>query len=1070
MHLTFEKLTELTKHLSATIYRNAVPLTGWQVVDGLGYGTPLPPADDPAWQPLPDGGLWSGRLRWAWMKTQVTIPEMFAGKPAVLRLAFEALPNRPGTEIFSPPEALVTVSGVDAPPQTIDQIHHEVWLAEQAPPGQPVEIVLDMFGGSSMAAGHRVRFRLAELVWVDRAVEGLYWDAQVVLATAAALPETAPERSAYLRALDAAFSRIDWRNPPDDAFCASVAEARAALHAGIFSSQGDGTGRLAPRPRIHALGHAHIDVEWLWPLDVTRGKAERTFSTALALMDRFPGYTFTQSQPQLYKLIAQTRPDIYERIRARVREGRINATGATWVEPDTNLPGAEALVRQFLFGMRYFQRELGVRPEVLWLPDVFGYSAALPQIMRLSGVRYFFTAKLSWNQYTEYPYDTFWWEGLDGSRVLTQLATTPDNPNPAPGQNTRMTTYGARMQPLEIVRTWERYKQKAYNHHLPIAYGLGDGGGGPSREMVERAARMADLPGLPEVRFSTAEDFFHALEATVPADLPRWVGELYFQMHRGTFTSQARTKRYNRKTEAALHSAEALCALAHLLGAPYPQDALNAAWEIVLLHQFHDILPGSSIREVYAEVEARYEQALALAYDALDDALAAIAARIRRDDPANAPGFAVFNTLGTTLGGPVELELPGTGPVAVVGPDGERLPLQWIDEDARHALILPANVPAYGYTRYTVAPAHGDPAPVEHPVEGTPGALDNGLIRAEFDAQGRLVRLFDHEHGRDVLAAGEIGNQLWAYVDRPHHWDAWDVEAYVQDQGWPVEPDGARLIEAGPLRATLEVSYAFNQSRIAQRISLLAGERMLTFETDVDWHERHILLRVHFPLAIRAMSATYEIQFGAIERPTHANTPWDQAMHEVPAQQWADLSEAGYGVALLNDCKYGHSTRGNILTLSLLRAPTYPDPEADQGAHTFTYALLPHAGDWRSDVIEHARRLNHPLLVEPLGEAGNRGAAGLPAALALVTCDAPGVQIETIKRAEDSSDLIVRVYEAHGGRTAAALRFAAPITAAEEVNLLEEPLGGAEFAGDTLRFTLTPFQIRSFRVALGPLG
>lgn len=1059
MDLTFEKLNELAKHLAATIYRDAIPLTNWQIVDDLGYGAPLPPDGDPAWQPLPNEGLWSGRLRWAWMKTSATIPAAFAGKPAGLRLQFEALPNRPGVEIFSPPEALVTVRGLETPPQTIDLIHHDVWLTEDAPAGQPLEIVLDMFGGSSMEAGHRVRFLRAELAWIDREAEALYWDARVLLDTIAALPEAAPGRGPMLRALNDAFDAIDWRNPGDDAFHAGVRRALSDLRAHVFEPSGASDPR-APRPQIHALGHAHIDVEWLWPLDVTRGKTERTFSTALALMDRFPGYTFTQSQPQLYQLLAETRPDIFEQMLARVHEGRINPTGATWVEPDTNLPGGEALVRQFLFGMRYFEQVLGVRPEVLWLPDVFGYSAALPQIMRLAGVRYFFTSKLSWNQYTEYPYDTFWWEGLDGSRVLTQLATTPDTE--AEAQGIRRNTYGARMAPGEVMRTWTLYKQKPFNHHLPLAYGLGDGGGGPSQDMLQRARRMADLPGLPQVRFSTAEDFFHALEATVPDDLPRWVGELYFQLHRGTFTSQARTKRFNRKTETLLHSAEALSALAHWLGAPYPQDALNAAWEIVLLHQFHDILPGSSIREVYEEVEARYERAEDLAYDALDGALDTLAARIESDQPA----FAVFNTLGTTLGGPVELEMPGVGPVDLVGPDGVRLPVQWIDEAARHALILPAEVPAYGYRRYTVEAASGSAAPVAHAVQAGPEALDNGLIRAEFDAQGRLVRLYDHEHGRDVLAEGEIGNQLWAYVDRPHQWEAWDIEAYIQDQGWPVEPSAARLIEAGPLRATLEVEYAFNHSRLTQRISLLAGARALTFETDVDWRERRTLLRVHFPLAIRTPEATYEIQFGTVTRPTHQNTAWDQARHEVPAQQWADLSEAGYGAALLNDCKYGHSTQGHILTLSLLRGTMYPDPEADQGAHSFTYALLPHGGDWRSGVIAQARRLNHPLLVQAIEPGG----AKLPAEFAFVTCDAPGVQIDTIKRAEDSDNLIVRVYEAHGGRTGAALRFAVPIATAEEVNLLEEPLGAADFAGDTLRFALTPYQIRSFRVALRPLS
>jgi alpha-mannosidase len=1059
MPLRFEKLNQLTQTLQSYVYRDAVSLDTWRICDELAYDTPLPAAADPGWRALQAGELWGERLSWAWLVTDIVIPESFAGKPVALHLELEPLRSDPAGAMLTFPEALVTVSGLDAPPQAINPIHPEVLLSEHAQPGA-VQVVLACFTGVSQPGDHRVRLKVADLVWIDRDVEALYWDARVLLDTIAVLPESAPERGTYLRTLDEAFLHINWLNPPDEAFHDGVRKARSVLQARVFNQTVGGDATI-PRPVVHAMGHAHIDVAWLWPLQVTRGKAVRTFATALALMEQYPAYTFTQSQPQLYQMVAEDDPALFARVKARVAEGRWNATGGTWVEMDTNLPCGESLVRQFLHGMRYFERELGVRPEVLWLPDVFGYSAALPQIMQQAGIRYFFTAKLSWNQYTRYPYDTFWWEGLDGSRVLTHLATTPET---MWSSSKSYSSYNAALTPEDMLATWTKYQQKDANHHLAASYGLGDGGGGPNRDMVERRARMENLSGLPQVIHSTAEKFFHVLEERVPDDLPRWVGELYFQLHRGTYTSQARTKRYNRKSEVLLHDAEALASIRHLLKSAYPHDVLRAAWETVLLHQFHDILPGSSIRAVYEDAERDYARAQEQVTKVVDDTLAALAQHIRYDEDME--GFAVFNTIGATLGGPVEITLPGRGPVEIVGPSGRIRPFQWLDRETRRALLIPTTVPSYGHKAYIVRPAAQDgTGPVTHAVTASATRLENNLLRAEFDTKGNLIRLYDLENFRDVLVPDTIGNQLWAYVDRPHQWDAWDIEAYVQDQGWRLEPESSRLVEKGPVRATLEVTYPFNNSRVVQRISLLAGRRVLLFDTEVDWHERHILLRTHFPLAIRAMDAAYEVQFGTVERPTHQNTAWDQARHEVPAQQWADMSESGYGVSLINDCKYGYSAQDNVLTLSLLRSPTHPDPQADQGAHQFAYALYPHAGDWRQGTIMQAKRLNHPLRVHPVSGAGT----WLPVEFGLVKCQTPGVVVDTVKKAEDSDALIVRVYEAHGGRVTTTLAFAIPVESAEEVNLLEQPTGPVDVIVDTLRFNLTPYQIRSFRVKLGDI-
>jgi alpha-mannosidase len=1059
MPLHFDKLNQLTRTLKSYIYRDTVPLETWRICDNLPYNTPLPADGDPLWRDLQPGELWGTRMSWAWLVTDVVIPPAFAGKPVALHLELDPLTSDPAGSMFTFPEALVTVDGVDTPPQAINPIHPEVLLAEHAEPGT-LRAVMACFTGVSQPGDHRVWLKVADVVWIDRDVEGLYWDARVLLDTIAALPADAPERGIYLRHLNEAFQTINWLNPPDAAFVESVREARALLQARVYDQPADDNPAI-PRPVVHAMGHAHIDVAWLWPLRVTRGKAARTFSTALALMEQFPAYTFTQSQPHLYKMVSQDDPALFKRVKARIAEGRWNATGGTWVEMDTNIPSGEALVRQFLYGMRFFERELGARPEVLWLPDVFGYSAALPQIMRLAGIRYFFTAKLSWNGYTKYPYDTFWWEGVDGSRVLTHLATTPETMGTL-GKD--YSTYNAALTPRDMVATWTRYQQKDANHHLAVSYGLGDGGGGPNRDMVERRARMENLAGLPKVIHSTAETFFHALEAAAADDLPRWVGELYFQLHRGTYTTQSRTKRFNRTSEILLHDAEALASILHLLKIAYPHDALRAAWETVLLHQFHDILPGSSIRDVYEDAEHDYAQMQETISGVVDETLAELAQHIRYDQDMQ--GFAVFNTIGATLGGPVEVTLPGSGPVEIVGPSGRIRPFQWLDESERRALLIPNSVPDYGHKAYIVRPAaQNGTGPVAGAVTAEPTRLENNLLRAEFDSKGNLLRLYDLENFRDVLTLGTAGNQLWAYVDRPHEWEAWDVEPYGQDQGWRLEPESSRLIENGPVRAALEVVYHFNKSQVVQCISLTAGQRLLAFETAVDWHERHTMLKVHFPLAIRAMNATYEVQFGTVERPTHQNTAWDQARFEVPAQQWADMSEAGYGVSLINDCKYGYSTQDHVLTLSLLRSTTHPDPEADQGAHQFTYALYPHAGDWRQGTILQAKRLNDPLRAQPVSGSGT----WLPVVFGLVKCETPSVMIDTVKKAEDADSLIVRVYEAHGGRVTTTLAFAIPVESAEEVNLLEEPVGPVDVMVDTLRFSLSPYQIRSFRVKLGDI-
>jgi alpha-mannosidase len=755
--------------------------------------------------------------------------------------------------------------------------------------------------------------------------------------------------------------------------------------------------------RVHelgAIGHAHLDTAWLWPLAETWRKAIRTFTTQLALMRDYPEHRFACSSAQHYAWVKERDPELYEEIRARVREGRWVPVGGTWVEPDCNLPSGESLVRQFLHGQRFFEAELGGRARELWNPDVFGYANQLPQIVNGAGMTRFLTQKLSWNRFTHPPFHTFAWEGLDGSRVLTHFPPAD--------------TYNAQVTVAELRRSARNYKDHDRSRHSLLVFGHGDGGGGPTPEMLETLRRVGDLQGVPRTRLVTADELFEALAQDVH-DLPVVVGELYFEFHRGTYTTQAAVKRANRRCEAALHDAELLGALAaRTAGFAYPADELGALWRLLALNQFHDVLPGSSIGEVY--VEAREQLG-----------------RVER-------GAA---------------ELAAAGAAALVGGGDRYVPLNTVGAPRAEVAELPS-----GELGFVTAPPCGigavsePPAPVRVQDDGDGWVLDNGRLRARVARDGTVTSLALGD--REALAAP--ANVLELYEDRPLNWDAWDVDPFHLETGRACAgAHSARLARAEALRAELVFEHAIGEaSRLVQTVRLDAGAARLELHTEVEWRERHRMLKVAFPLRVHADHATYEMPFGHAERPTHYSTPADLARYEVPGHRWADLSEHGFGVALLNDCKYGHSAFEGTLRLSLLRSPTSPDPEADQGEHRFAYALMPHTGGWReAGVVAEARRFNQPL-------QWARGAAQ-PRAFAAVDDD--NLVIDTIKRAEDGDALVVRLYEAHGARGTARLRLGLTVTAARFANLLEDAGEPAEVEGDTIAVPYRPYEIVTLLVS-----
>ena len=753
--------------------------------------------------------------------------------------------------------------------------------------------------------------------------------------------------------------------------------------------------------RVHelfAIGHAHLDTAWLWPLAETYRKCRRTFSTQLELLRAYPEYRFACSSAQHYAWVRERDPELYADIRAAVAEGRWIPVGGTWIEPDCNLPTGEALARQFVHGQRYFERELGRRATEMWNPDVFGYAGQLPQIMRGAGIGRFLTQKLSWNRFTSPPSHTFAWEGIDGSRVVTHVPPAD--------------TYNARADVAELRRSVRDYRDHDRSRHSLLVFGYGDGGGGPTPEMLETLTRAGDLQGLPRTTIASSQAFFDALEDDAE-ELAVVVGELYFEYHRGTYTTQAAMKRANRRCEAALHDAEFLATAAAALAAHgYPREELDELWRTLLLHQFHDILPGSSIGEVYAEAIPRMAS---LARDA--DALRHAAA-------------AALTGAGDEL---VPINTIGAARVEVAErPDG--------------ALSFVA-APPYGFGR-GVGPT--DRVTLEAHDGGY--RLANGALVAELGRDGALLSLCLRESGREALAAP--GNIFELYEDRPLAWDAWDVDPFHLETGRACAgADSHVVVRNDPLRAEVAFGHTIGAaSRLRQTVRLDAGARRLEFHTEVQWHERHRMLKVAFPLLVHAERASYEMPFGHAERPTHFSTPADLARYEVPGHRWADLSEHGFGVGLLNDGKYGHSAYGNTLRLSLLRAPTHPDPEADQGHHDFAYAVLPHPGGWReAGVVAEARRFNQPLL----------WSTGAPpeGSRSLASVDHDNLVLDTIKRAEDGDAVVLRLYEAHGARGTARVRLGLPFAEALRANLLEDPGAPLAVEGEEIVVSYRPHEI-----------
>ena len=1029
MYFIDKRIQVICDNLNKLRIRNVQPITDWQYKKGFFLYPDQAEREGGAWEAF-DGRTmhWYGPDEHYWFRGSVTVPQELAGKSVWLKVRTQVEEWDDGKN----PQFLLFLNGKAT--QGLDMNHREVQLFASAPAGETLQVDIQAYTGTL----HSEFQFLVDLYEQDEEINRLYWDIQVPLRAFTRMSEESQDRLAIQTVLNETINLLDLREPYSEGFYASLRKAQAYITEDLYEKMGGWDGIIAT-----CIGHTHIDVAWWWTVAQTQEKVVRSFATVLKLMEEFPNYRFMSSQPVLYYFLKERYPDLYERIKERVKEGRWEPEGGMWLEADCNLTSGESLVRQFVHGKRFFKDEFGVDNRILWLPDVFGYSGALPQIMKKSGIDYFMTTKLAWNQIDKVPNDTMMWRGIDGTEILTHLITTVD-PGQVVGPGHFFTTYNGKLHPDAIMGGWDRYQNKEINNDILISYGYGDGGGGPTREMLETSIRMEKgVRGIPKVRQAFARTYFEELEQRVKDNrrLETWEGEFYFEYHRGTYTSMARNKRGNRKSELLLMDLELASVLAAAQVA-YPAQALDRMWKKVLLNQFHDILPGSSIHEVYEVTKREYEEIQAEAGDLLSQRLAALAGQ--------GDGVTVFNTTGFPRSDIVELGR--TGVQALADESGKVYPVQ---PTADGAVAFVENLPSKGFKTLKKAEAVSVSSPFLRKGERH---LETPFYSVDFDERGHFSSIFDKENDRELVQAGKCANVIHMYEDKPIYYDNWDIDMFYTEKSWPVDDlVSMKWTEEGPARATVELEYKISLSTIKQKIHFYAASRRIDFDTWVDWKQHQHLLKAEFPVDIHSDEAAFDIQFGNLTRKVHTNTSWDKARFEVCGQKWMDFSEGHYGVSLLNDCKYGHSVHDGVVALTLIKSGIEPNPVADQEEHVFTYALYPHAGTWRdAGTVREGYFLNQPL------RAVEGGAPG--ASFSFASVEQKNVVLETVKQAEDGSGTVLRLYESENARTKTVLRVPAGVTKAYSCNLLEEIEEELPVVDGKASFLTKPYEIKTILI------
>jgi alpha-mannosidase len=971
---------------------------------------------------------WYGPDKHYWFRGDFTVPEEMAGKAIWMNVRTQIEEWDDGKN----PQFLLFVDNVAT--QGIDMNHRRVLITKEAIPGQTYRLDLQSYTGTL----HTEFNLIIDMLEIDSRIEKLYYDINVPLSGFSRMEKDDIVKRNIEKVLNNCINKLDIRTPYSKDFYKSIEEADAYIEKALYEDMSGYEDVIAS-----CIGHTHIDVAWWWTVEQTREKVGRSFATVLKLMDEYPNYKFMSSQPQLYYFLKVRYPELYAKVKARVKEGRWEPEGGMWVEADCNLTSGESLVRQFIYGKRFFKEEFGIDNKILWLPDVFGYSGALPQIMKKSGIDYFMTTKLAWNQFNKMPYDTLYWKGIDGTKIFTHLITTL-----GVGQDTKefFTTYNGMLHPDAIMGGWSRYQNKELNNDILISYGYGDGGGGPTRDMLETSIRMEKgVRGIPKVRQAFARTYFDELFDRVKDNprLPVWEGEFYFEYHRGTYTSMARNKRSNRKSELMLMDAELLSVFALDKNLSYPTELLDTMWKTVLINQFHDILPGSSIKEVYEVTRKEYEELSKQVDGIIENCINTL---IDSGD-----GVTIYNTLGFTRDDIVNLgDCKGK---ALKDVADNYYPIQQTKDGA---VAYIKDLPSKGSKTFELV--ENEPE-VETLFKLNGNHLETPYYSIQLDEQGMFTSIYDKENDRQVLQDGERGNLMRMYEDKPIYYDNWDIDIYYTEKYWDIiNVSRMEWTEIGPVRTTLEIDRVVSNSMIKQKIYFYSNSRRIEFNTYVDWKEYQHLLKVHFPVNIHSDEATFDIQFGNVTRKVHTNTSWDMARFESCGQKWIDLSEGHYGVSLLNDCKYGHSVKDGNMAITLIKSGIEPNPTTDQEEHFFTYAIYLHAESWKlGETVYEAAKLNQPTYVVKGGIPGTTRS--------YVSADKSNVIIETIKKAEDGNGIIIRMYECENALTKVhiSLEKVSSIKLIEECNLLEEKEEEIPVLGDGFNITIKPYEIKTYR-------
>ncbi len=1081
-----------------------IPLPSWQT-----HAADLAHGEDPTlnasdWQPVKVKEDWQGSR---WLRQAFEVPAQLNG--CSLQGATISL----DLHVSSDDAIQISVfANGNMVARTDEDGQVPIALIENAQPGQKLVAavrVLDS-GGGGCCGGNSTRIEHAELLIQpppgrpDPALMRLQiLSAEPVIA---AYPDGKAERQQQLDAAVKTINIAALDHGDQQAFDASLREAQARL---------DVLRPYIKQFSIAAVGNSHIDMAWLWPWTETVEVVRNTFGTALQLMREYPDFKFTASTAQAYEWIEEKYPAMFQEIQQRVKEGRWEVIGGMWVEPDLNMPDGESLVRQILYGKRYFQQKFGVDINIGWNPDSFGYNWQLPQIYKRSGIDYFVTQKLLWaHEFTKFPYRLFWWEAPDGSRLLTYFPSDYANAIDPQKMARDASIYGPMM-----------WKYNGGTDSAPpggldtmYLYGVGDHGGGPTRVDLDTALRWqkGDLV-YPQINFSTAAQYFADLEKNKSElKIPTWDGELYFQYHRGVQTTQSEEKRGNRLNEELVLDAEKVASIDMLFGTTWPQQNLDTAWKDILFNQFHDILPGSGIHINYVDAARKYAIASRIDRDIIDSGLSDIASHVQSDGVS----VLVFNPLSWTRTEEVEFDVQFPTPVkqlSAIGPDSKGMPLEVLSTDPQtgrmRLRLLAKDIPATGYKLVKLIPVKpqsrllGTLVPPGQELIGTVEfrlnefiRLENSFMRVEVDPKtGCITSLYDKRSNTEALALPvqsegspaassdglPCGNLLQTFVDKPKKWDAWNVDADFVKQHWDLmQADEVKLLENTPLRAVIRVRHHFQKSSFVQDITMYPGVPRVDVHMQADWHEQHILLKVAFPVSAHSDKATFEIPYGTVERPTTRNTPAEQAQFEVPALRWADISDATHGFSLLNDSKYGYDAKDNVLRLSLLRSPTWPDPETDQGLHEFTYSLYPHGGTWREAMTVHqGYELNYPLMAVTTTQHPGT----LPAEKSFFSTTEDNVVITAIKKQApqapvqavydgqprtvhpEEGGLIIRFYEWAGKKGDIHLNLPQPGVAAWEMNLMEVAQRPLSLAADpnVLIVPTNPYEIKTVKVQFG---